>query len=627
MSQASNGIEALEKARELRPDLIVLDLMLPELGGLEVCRILRQESTTPVLVLSARDSELDKIVGLRVGADDYMTKPFLLAELTARVMALLRRAQPAIEERGVVEVEEFGEFRLDRGARSVRVGPGDLRLSPKEFDLLSFLLANPRRVHSREQLIQHVRGPKFFGERKTVDVHVRWLREKFEPFEALPFRITTVYGVGYRLDRVLEPARARPRPTSGAREPLTARELALPILAAPNRVRTRERVTLESPLAVIDIGSNSARIAVLRLDASGQLDIIADARTSLQLARHIDAARPARGERDHRGGCRGARLPSGGCRGRRRSHRRGGDRGDPHRDQPRQRARQAGGRHRAGDQGHRWRGGGAIRVSGGRPRPADRQRLPGGCRWRELRARLLRAPADPTLVDLRARLAGRDRPVPRQRPAATLGDGGAARPRKSRPWSDAGVPVLPEGGGMVGTGGTVRNLAKIHMRSVAHPIARVDGYVLQRREVRELTTRLTPEPLVAAHRAGTLHRPGGFDRRRRAGCHRRHGRTGCPQPHGLRAWAARRHRTGGVELPLPEVWQVRRASVTALCIAVLDLGRAQGSPARRDDPEPSSASPIRPCPPRCARCSITPPRCSTSARASTTTTAGATPRG
>jgi DNA-binding response OmpR family regulator len=203
VSQAVNGIEALEKARELRPDLIVLDLMLPELGGLEVCRILRQETTTPVLVLSARDSELDKIVGLRVGADDYMTKPFSLAELTARVMALLRRAQPSVEERGVVEVEELGDFRFDRGARSVRVGQEDLRLSPKEFDLLSFLLANPGRVHSREQLIRRVWGPKFFGERKTVDVHVRWLREKFEPFEALPFRITTVYGVGYRLDRIV----------------------------------------------------------------------------------------------------------------------------------------------------------------------------------------------------------------------------------------------------------------------------------------------------------------------------------------------------------------------------------------------------------------------------------------
>src|ERR1700681_4023806 len=133
-----------------------------------------------------------------------MTKPFSLAELITRVMALLRRAQPSVEERGVVEVEEFGEFRFDRGARSVRVGHEDLGPSPREFAVLSFLLANPGRVHSREQLIRRVWGPKFFGERKTVDAHVRWLRENFEPFEALPFRITTVYGVGYRLDRVLE---------------------------------------------------------------------------------------------------------------------------------------------------------------------------------------------------------------------------------------------------------------------------------------------------------------------------------------------------------------------------------------------------------------------------------------
>jgi DNA-binding response OmpR family regulator len=205
VSEAQNGIEALDKARELRPDLIVLDLMLPELGGLEVCRILRQEMTVPVLVLSARDTELDKIVGLRVGADDYMTKPFSLAELTARVMALLRRAQQNTPEaKGVPEVEELGEFKFDRGARAVHVGKQELRLSPKEFDLLSYLLAHAGRVHSREQLIRRVWGPKFFGERKTVDVHVRWLREKFEPFSSLPFRITTVYGVGYRLDRLAD---------------------------------------------------------------------------------------------------------------------------------------------------------------------------------------------------------------------------------------------------------------------------------------------------------------------------------------------------------------------------------------------------------------------------------------
>jgi DNA-binding response OmpR family regulator len=201
VSQAADGVEALEKARELRPDLIVLDLMLPELGGLEVCRILRQETSTPVLIVSARDSELDKVVALRVGADDYMTKPFSLAEFMARVIALLRRAQPVIEERGPVAVEELGDFRLDRRSRLVWVGVDELRLSPKEFDLLSYLLAHPGRVHSREQLIRQIWGPMFFGQR-TIDVHVRWLREKFEPFEAIPFRITTVYGVGYRLDRL-----------------------------------------------------------------------------------------------------------------------------------------------------------------------------------------------------------------------------------------------------------------------------------------------------------------------------------------------------------------------------------------------------------------------------------------
>lgn len=203
VSEAQTGVEALDKARELRPDLIVLDLMLPELGGLEVCRILRQEMATPVLVLSARDTEVDKIVGLRVGADDYMTKPFSLAELTTRVMALLRRAQQQTPDgKDVPEVETVGNFRFDRGARAVHVGRQELRLSPKEFDLLSYLLAHAGRVHSREQLIRRVWGPKFFGERKTVDVHVRWLREKFEPFPSLPFRITTVYGVGYRLDRL-----------------------------------------------------------------------------------------------------------------------------------------------------------------------------------------------------------------------------------------------------------------------------------------------------------------------------------------------------------------------------------------------------------------------------------------
>ncbi|MHB8717586.1 MAG: response regulator transcription factor [Candidatus Dormibacteria bacterium] len=202
VSEASTGSRALELAREVRPDLVLLDLMLPEMSGLEVCRVLRSEMTTPILMLTAKASEIDTVVGLQVGADDYVTKPFSLNELLARVAAMLRRAElggGAPDRPG--EVEELGSFRLDRAARTVSVAGEELHLSPKEFDLLSLLLANSGRVLSRSTIIHRVWGSKFFGDHKTVDVHVRWLREKFEPFETLPFRITTVFGVGYRLDR------------------------------------------------------------------------------------------------------------------------------------------------------------------------------------------------------------------------------------------------------------------------------------------------------------------------------------------------------------------------------------------------------------------------------------------
>jgi len=205
VSEAATGTEALSEARRVRPDLILLDLMLPELSGLEVCRILRQEMPTPILMLTAKGTEVDKVVGLQIGADDYVTKPFSLSELMARIVALLRRAEMSGtgQQKQVAEVEALGDFRLDRAARTVAVGGEEVRLAPKEFDLLSYLLAHPGRVQSRESLIQRVWGSNFFGDRKTVDVHVRWLREKFERFDQLPFRITTVFGVGYRLD-VLE---------------------------------------------------------------------------------------------------------------------------------------------------------------------------------------------------------------------------------------------------------------------------------------------------------------------------------------------------------------------------------------------------------------------------------------
>jgi DNA-binding response OmpR family regulator len=203
VSEAATGPEALNEARRVRPDLILLDLMLPELSGLEVCRILRQEMSTPILMLTAKSAEIDKVVGLHVGADDYVTKPFSLTELMARINALLRRVELSGHRADQPsDVEELDGFRLDRGARTVHVGEEEVRLAPKEFDLLSFLLAHPNRVHSRESLIQQVWGSNFYGDRKTVDVHVRWLREKFERFEAIPFRITTVFAVGYRLDQM-----------------------------------------------------------------------------------------------------------------------------------------------------------------------------------------------------------------------------------------------------------------------------------------------------------------------------------------------------------------------------------------------------------------------------------------
>jgi two-component system response regulator RegX3 len=216
VSQAATGTAAIELARQHRPDLILLDLMLPEMSGLEVCRVLRAEMTTPILMLTAKASELDTVVGLQVGADDYVTKPFSLNELMARVAAMLRRAELGGQQHAPGEVEEFGDFRLDRAARTVQVDAEELHLSPKEFDLLSLLLANAGRVLSRSTIIHRVWGSKFFGDHKTVDVHIRWLREKFERYDTMPFRITTVFGVGYRLDRLDGGVEAAPTPDAGA---------------------------------------------------------------------------------------------------------------------------------------------------------------------------------------------------------------------------------------------------------------------------------------------------------------------------------------------------------------------------------------------------------------------------
>jgi DNA-binding response OmpR family regulator len=198
--EASTGTQGLALARERRPDLVVLDLMLPELAGEEVCRVLRQESDVPILMLTARGSETEKVNGLGLGADDYMTKPFGLNEFMARVEALLRRSDRPKRDNSASERLQVGGFVMDAASRRVSMDETDVKMSPREFNLLFFLLSNPGRVQSRDALLRAVWGLNFNGDSKTVVVHIRWLREKFEAFPSLPFRINTVFGVGYRVD-------------------------------------------------------------------------------------------------------------------------------------------------------------------------------------------------------------------------------------------------------------------------------------------------------------------------------------------------------------------------------------------------------------------------------------------
>jgi len=203
---AADGLAALETARKEHPDLIVLDLMLPGLDGLEVCRILRQETIAPVLMLTARTSEVDKVVGLEVGADDYVTKPFNMREFLARVKALLRRAsfmnQELTARNGAHDPARLtmGNLAIDQVSCKVMLDGAPLRLKPKEYDLLVFLALNRGMALSRDLILERVWGWDYDGGSRTVDVHVRWLRAKIEPDPANPTRITTVRGVGYRFE-------------------------------------------------------------------------------------------------------------------------------------------------------------------------------------------------------------------------------------------------------------------------------------------------------------------------------------------------------------------------------------------------------------------------------------------
>ncbi len=202
---AADGRAALERFRSDKPDLILLDLMLPGLSGIEVCRIIRAESQVPILMLTARDSEVDKVVGLELGADDYVTKPFSLRELQARIRALLRRSdgQPATTATTVQDrMVDLGEVRVDLAGHRLLRGNEVLRVKPKAFELLAFLLRNQGQVFSRDQLLEGVWGYEYAGETRTVDVHVHWLRQQVEKDPARPVYLQTVRGVGYVLRRI-----------------------------------------------------------------------------------------------------------------------------------------------------------------------------------------------------------------------------------------------------------------------------------------------------------------------------------------------------------------------------------------------------------------------------------------
>ncbi len=197
---ARDGITALETFDLVKPDLVLLDVMLPRMSGLDVCREIRARSRVPIIMVTAKGSEIDTVVGLEVGADDYVTKPFRLRELVARMRAALRRmpTDSAVPEESFV----VGELRLDSGRHEVTLRGASLALPLKEFELLELLMANPGRVLTREVIIDRVWGPYYVGDTKTLDVHIKRLRSKVEDDPAKPGRITTIRGLGYKLEAV-----------------------------------------------------------------------------------------------------------------------------------------------------------------------------------------------------------------------------------------------------------------------------------------------------------------------------------------------------------------------------------------------------------------------------------------
>jgi DNA-binding response OmpR family regulator len=207
VESVGDGRAALEAARRLKPDVIVLDIMLPEMDGFEVARILRKELTTSILMLTARDDEIDRVVGLEVGADDYLTKPFSMRELLARVKSQIRRTRLLREEMGngagtpaKHEALKFDNLIVNLTRREVTLDGVPIALKPKEYELLLFFAEHKGQMLSREFVLERVWGWDFIGDSRTVDVHIRWLRQKIEADAANPVRIVTVRGGGYRFE-------------------------------------------------------------------------------------------------------------------------------------------------------------------------------------------------------------------------------------------------------------------------------------------------------------------------------------------------------------------------------------------------------------------------------------------
>jgi two-component system response regulator RegX3 len=203
VSVARDGAEALDMFDEVQPDLVLLDVMLPKVSGLDVCRELRSRSSVPIIMVTAKGAEIDTVVGLEVGADDYVTKPYRLRELVARMRAVLRRRaseDPAPESPLADEAVEVGDVRVDHERHEVLIRGDDVRLPLKEFELLALLLENAGRVLTRETLIDRVWGADYVGDTKTLDVHIKRLRSKVELDPANPSRIVTIRGLGYKYE-------------------------------------------------------------------------------------------------------------------------------------------------------------------------------------------------------------------------------------------------------------------------------------------------------------------------------------------------------------------------------------------------------------------------------------------